>query len=212
MNKPSGRISYCTTREAANILGISLRTAQLWVDSGVLSAWRTEGGHRRIAIDSVDRLLQPKNQSRVPVPVANKSVAPLQNAALRILVVEADNSLLRTYKTRIESWHLPVILFTASNAYEALMLIGRESPDLMVADLQMTGLDPIKMLQTLSNSSLREGMEIAVVISLGEGGLAMSRGLPASVRQFPKPVSFAALRALVELLLSHRSNHALHRE
>jgi excisionase family DNA binding protein len=212
MNKPSYRVSYCTTREAANILGISLRTAQLWVDSGVLSAWRTEGGHRRIAIDSVDRLRQPKNPSRVTVPAASKSVTSSQNPALRILVVEADNSLLRTYKTRIESWDLPVILFTASNAYEALMLVGRESPDLMVADLQMTGLDPMKMLHTLSNSSFREGMEIAVVTSLGENGLAMSGGLPASVRQFPKPVSFAALRVLVELLLSHRSNHALHRE
>ncbi|MCX7151170.1 MAG: response regulator [Proteobacteria bacterium] len=38
--------SFCTTREAARMLGISLSTAQLWVDSGLLQGWKTDGGHR----------------------------------------------------------------------------------------------------------------------------------------------------------------------
>ena len=57
--------SFCTTREAAEILGISLRTAQLWVESGQLEAWKTEGGHRRIARVSIERLL-----ANPPVPAA----------------------------------------------------------------------------------------------------------------------------------------------
>lgn len=46
---------YCTTAEAARSLGVSIRTIQLWVDSGVLTAWKTVGGHRRILLDSVER-------------------------------------------------------------------------------------------------------------------------------------------------------------
>lgn len=46
---------YCTTAEAARSLGVSIRTIQLWVDGGVLTAWKTVGGHRRILLDSVER-------------------------------------------------------------------------------------------------------------------------------------------------------------
>jgi len=46
----------CTTAEAARSLGVSLRTVQLWVDSGALQAWKTVGGHRRIPLESLERL------------------------------------------------------------------------------------------------------------------------------------------------------------
>ena len=39
---------FCTTSEAATILAISVGTVQLWVDSGLLVAWKTAGGHRRV--------------------------------------------------------------------------------------------------------------------------------------------------------------------
>lgn len=47
-----------STREASELLGVSLRTVQLWVDSGILQAWKTAGGHRRISSTSVDALLK----------------------------------------------------------------------------------------------------------------------------------------------------------
>ncbi|MFM7066754.1 MAG: excisionase family DNA-binding protein, partial [Gammaproteobacteria bacterium] len=36
--------TYLSTREAADLLGVSLRTVQLWVESGTLRAWKTAGG------------------------------------------------------------------------------------------------------------------------------------------------------------------------
>jgi excisionase family DNA binding protein len=42
-----------TTAEAAQMLGISTRTAQLWVETGQLSSWKTPGGHRRIPRQAV---------------------------------------------------------------------------------------------------------------------------------------------------------------
>lgn len=53
-----GAASVYSTREASEILGVSLRTVQLWVDSGVLEAWKTVGGHRRISRASVEALLR----------------------------------------------------------------------------------------------------------------------------------------------------------
>ena len=46
-----------TTREAAHLLGVAVSTAQLWMESGALPAWKTPGGHRRVHLSAVNRLL-----------------------------------------------------------------------------------------------------------------------------------------------------------
>lgn len=43
----------CTTSSAAGILGLSITMVQTLVDRGDLHGWKTEGGHRRIALQSV---------------------------------------------------------------------------------------------------------------------------------------------------------------
>ena len=55
------------TREAAEALGICVRTAQLWVEQGRLRAWKTPGGHRRILRESVSNIIRHAQASRVEV-------------------------------------------------------------------------------------------------------------------------------------------------
>jgi excisionase family DNA binding protein len=57
MSSVSGVVkkSFCTTREAATLLGVSVGTVQLWVENGLLQAWKTAGGHRRVMRDSIAR-------------------------------------------------------------------------------------------------------------------------------------------------------------
>lgn len=49
--------SLLTTRKAAAMLGVSLRTVQLWCDAGKLTYCLTVGGHRRISRESVTQRL-----------------------------------------------------------------------------------------------------------------------------------------------------------
>lgn len=187
---------FCTTREAAQLLGVSLRTAQLWSESGLLEAWKTEGGHRRISRGSVQRVLTEKQP-----PGLHRKVSVGQ---LKVLVVEDDNVLLKLYKMRLTSWGLPIEVITAPNGYEALVLIGRELPDLMITDLKMEGLDGFQMVRTLNSSPFREGMEIVVVSGLDATDIESRGGLPAGVPVYPKPVPFDALRLLCQKLLDRR--------
>lgn len=46
-----------TSREAARLLGVSITTAQIWMESGLLTSWKTPGGHRRTRLSSVTALL-----------------------------------------------------------------------------------------------------------------------------------------------------------
>jgi len=191
------KIAFCTTREAAELLGVSLRTTQMWVESGLLEAWKTDGGHRRIMRSSVEKLLSRQNTPGLPSPL-------MPSERLKILVVEDDNALLKLYKLRISGWDFPVDLSMAANGYEGLMRIGRESPDLLILDLRMPGMDGFQMLQALAVSPLREGMEIVVVTGLGPDEIADRGGLPRGVTLLPKPVPFAQLRELAEGLLAQR--------
>jgi len=187
---------FFTTREAAKRLGVSLRTAQLWSESGLLEAWKTDGGHRRISLESVQRVLEKKQ------PPEQKSKEDI--GMLKVLVVEDDNILLRIYKARLSSWGLPIEVITAPNAYDGLVLIGRESPDLMIADLMMPGIDGFQMIRTLINSPFKEGMEIVVVSGLSLQEIEAQGGLPREIPIYPKPIPFDALRSHCQNLIDRR--------
>ena len=58
-----------TTREAAHMLGVAISTAQLWMESGALPAWKTPGGHRRVRLSAV-RQLQAQQGAAAMAPGA----------------------------------------------------------------------------------------------------------------------------------------------
>jgi len=60
-----------TTREAARLLGVAVSTAQTWIESGALPAWKTPGGHRRVRLSAVERLVE---QRRHGAPQAQDSL------------------------------------------------------------------------------------------------------------------------------------------
>ncbi|MEI7612858.1 MAG: response regulator [Betaproteobacteria bacterium] len=194
--KPTRDDLFFTTREAADRLGISLRTAQLWSENGLLEAWKTDDGHRRISVESVQRILEKEH------PLALKWQDEF--GRLKVLVVEDDDLLLKAYKVRLNSWGLPIEIITVPNAYEALVLIGRESPDLMIADLMMPGIDGFQMIKTLTNSPFKEGMEMVVVSGLSPQEIDAHGGLPLGIPVYPKPIPFDTLKEYCQNLLDRR--------
>ncbi|MBU1364195.1 MAG: response regulator [Gammaproteobacteria bacterium] len=192
--------SYLTTREAAKSLGISLRTAQLWVENGQLDAWKTDGGHRRISRASVQRLLDG-----APPAAMTDIFVPPSPERIRVLVVEDDSILLKLYKTVIASWNLPIDVITAGNGIDGLIRVGKDAPDLMITDLSMPGMDGIQLIRLLAASSFREGLEIVVVSGLDKPQIDALGGLPADIRLFSKPVPFVQLKAIVSNIVERRA-------
>jgi excisionase family DNA binding protein len=191
--------AFCTTREAANLLGVSLRTAQLWVENGLLEAWKTEGGHRRINRTSLSRLLAGDTKPK------HAEIVAQSGDRLKVLVVEDDSVLLKLYKTVISHWNLPIDVTTASNAVDGLIRVGRDSPDVMITDLTMSGLDGFHLIRSLATTSYREGMEIIIVSGLGMADIETHDALPKGIRIFAKPVPFVELRAIFTEILQRRA-------
>lgn len=187
----------CTTREAAQRLGVSLRTVQLWVESGVLRAWKTAGGHRRIQVTSVDEILK---QRRAALGDAQESVAPAPPFTL--VVVEDDPDLLKLYRLQVNSWKLPLRLVTAIDGFEGLVRIGETQPQLLISDLNMPGMDGFRMIRSLRASADYKGMEIVAVTALDKAEIADRGGLPQDVKVMTKPVPFSELERLVRARLA----------
>ncbi|EQD77985.1 response regulator receiver protein [mine drainage metagenome] len=173
--------SYCTTREASKRLGVSLRTAQLWVEQGILEAWKTHGGHRRICRTSVENLVSKREQN----PPGIAAGAPFE-----ILIVEDDDALRTLYLAQARLWPMKLHLRSARNGYDALIQMGQHAPDLLITDLLMPGMDGFEMLHTLPTIPSLTFMSILVVTGLDPQEVAQHPKFPKGVPILPKPVPF----------------------
>lgn len=187
---------YCTTREAAQMLGVSLRTAQLWAESGLLEAWKTDGGHRRISRQSVERLLA---NPVVGGPLGRED--ELSNQApdpLSVLVVDDEATLCLIYELTISRWDMKPEVRTAYDGYEALIRIGLARPDLLITDLRMPGMDGFRMLRTIRHQPELANMTIVVVTGLAPEEIADNGGIPPGIQILPKPVPFDQLHEIAQ--------------
>lgn len=185
--------TYMTSRQAAQLLGVSLRTVQLWVEKGVLRAWKTAGGHRRIVIHSVNELLRQQRS-------ALEDYQP--NDKLRVVVVEDEAVQLEAYRLKFSEWGLPIELITAMDGYKGLLEVGRSRPDLVIADLSMPGMDGLQMIRAINESPTLRHTKIIAVTGLSKADIRARGGLPEDVQVYEKPVPFIEIEALLRSKLS----------
>jgi excisionase family DNA binding protein len=187
--------AYCNTRQAAAMLGVSHRTVQLWVESGTLQAWKTAGGHRRIALSSIERHVERRRQAMLD------RTAP---ARYKVLLVDDDGSTLALYEAATAGGDLPLDAVLAGNGFEALIRIGETRPHLLIGDLSMPGVDGLRMIRTLRASEAYRDMAIVVISGLDPATIR-AMGLPEGIPVLPKPVAPEALRAAIgEVLHAER--------
>jgi len=190
-NPPDGQ--FVTTQEAARLLGVSVRTIQLWVENGALHAWKTAGGHRRIARASVEELRH--QQREVIATVTGLKV-------LKVLVVEDNPVYLELYRMKIESWQLAAAVTTAKNGFEGLLAIGAIKAEVMITDLPLVGLNGFMMIRALQQWS--PDLQIVVVTDLSDDDIARAGGLPQSVPVLKQPIAFDVLEGLLRARLGAR--------
>lgn len=205
MRKSAANHDVLSTRDAAEQLGVALRTVQLWVEHGVLPAWKTAGGHRRISRVAVEKLLNERSAALQGAP-GELAVPPPRPATaqprLKLLVVEDDPDEMHLMTRVIRSWGLPIDIATASNGFEALLKIGESCPDVLLTDLAMPGMDGFRMIGALQLvGKTYEQIMIIVVTAMPADEIERCGPLPAQVQVFPKPVSYGALQGIMRDLL-----------
>lgn len=185
---------YCGTSYAAKLLGLSVATVQSLVEKGEIDAWKTLGGHRRIALQSINNYLAKHSPQLSRIDLHPKH-------RLRVLVVEDDEATRELYRYQFEAWDLPIDCTWMPSALDALMDIASMRPDLLIADLSMPGVDGIEMLRTVKRNSQLADMLVIVISGLPPEAIAARGGLPAQARLVQKPVNFDWLEGYVTALV-----------
>lgn len=176
--------NYLTSRDAADMLGVSVPTIQQWVERGLLTAWKTEGGHRRIAHASVSNVLRQRLEEAQQGQRVDE---------FPVLIVEDDAALLKLYKHQIARWPFKTTLFAAPNGYEALVLMGEAKPALLICDLRLPGINGFQIVRALCAMPRFRDMGIVVISGLPGAEIEAHGGLPARVQILGKPVDFGGL-------------------
>lgn len=189
--------NVCTTQDAAKLLGVSLRTVQLWVENGSLRAWKTPGGHRRVLKESVDEVLKKRHLQSTPGEIR-------ATPAVSILIAEDNRPLCKLYEATIRSWKLPVELKVVHDGFAALVAIGAGQPNIIITDIAMPGMDGIMMLHKLREDHICDGSEIIVVTGLDTVRLNEMGGIPEGITVLFKPVPFALLQARIREIANLR--------
>ncbi len=182
---------FYSTIEAAKLLGVSVRTVQLWVENGSLDAWKTAGGHRRIVAQSVDDYI-----------LKHQTSSPKDNNKLRVLVVEDNPTVAKFYEAAIKSWGHPITVVTKTDGFSGLVEIGRRAPDLLISDIYMPGMDGLQMIRSLYKSELLSSDKIVVISGLTKDSITERGGIPSGVDFFEKPIDVDQLKQAIFSKLS----------
>lgn len=184
---------YVSSAQAAKMLNVSLRTVQLWVEKGLLKAWKTAGGHRRISLEGLKQL---QHQQAVE--------AGLVSDKLKVLVVEDMENQRKLYSKYFRLWQLPVELQLAEDGFRGLIKIGEFMPDLIITDLMMPGMDGFQMIEAICSTRELGGLEIVVVTAMDKESISSRGLLHRGVHIVLKPVPFDEIKQIVEEKLSER--------
>ena len=145
--------------------------------------------------------------ARRPVEDHPESIRPVGGAVHHadspqgpaILVVDDDPTfcaimaeILRMYRARV---------YTASSAREAMTILERVTPDLILTDVMMPEIDGLTFVRRIRSGGSLEGVRI-IIVSARVSHLEQAAALQAGADQFlSKPFSIVELRAAVGRLL-----------
>ena len=194
--------SWISTKEAAVLLGVSQRTVQNWVDSGKIKASLTMGGHRRLGREDVKKYLSSarplltSNTENTPLPSTN------ENSQLRVLIVEDDLTILRTCELQFGLFNVPHQLFTATNAFQCLIMAGKYQPQLIFTDLKMPYINGLHMISEIMKMPEMKNTKIVIVTRLEIREITKMGVIPNDVMVLPKPIPFNT----VETILYQQAN------
>lgn len=177
---------YCGTSYAAKLLGMSVGTVQGLVEKNELKAWKTQGGHRRISLQSIYDYQRQHN-------IASASATRIEER-LRVMVVEDDEPFRLMLQANFDQWSIPLDVVVYDSAVEALLDMFSLQPDVLLTDLRMPHVDGFQFLRKLSQHALFQKLVVVVLTGMTDEDISHAGGLPEGVHVLHKPIDLDWLK------------------
>lgn len=133
--------SVLTSHQVSRLLRVSRRSVNNWIEKGLIEAFRTPGGHRRVRAGDLVAFL---TSSGMPVP------SDLDGLARRkIVIVDDDAAQLRSYRRLLSTYATVAEVKLFDRGIDALLAIGAFNPDVVLLDIVMPGLDGLEVCRRI---------------------------------------------------------------
>jgi len=173
-----------TPKDVANQLGVSPVTVRVWAQEKKLPFVTTPGGHRRFSQEQVNEFAEQHGGRK--------------SASLSILIVDDDEQHAELLSEYLKYMPLETSTYVAHDGFEAGQLINQISPDCVLLDLMMPGMDGFSVCQRIKDNPATR--HIRVIAMTGYTDLEnVQRILQAGAEQcLKKPISRSSISELFE--------------
>lgn len=143
-----------STFAIAQMLHVDPGSVANWIDQGLLKAFRTPGGHRRVTPEDLVEFLRAH---KMPVP------AEVQPEPDRILVVDDEPRITALIAQAVKTAMPNVEVVEAHDGFRAGSLLATLRPDVVVLDLRMPGMDGYEVCRLIKS---QDGSRHAQVVAM----------------------------------------------
>ncbi|MBX3193263.1 MAG: response regulator [Labilithrix sp.] len=179
-----------TSSEVGVLLQVNPSSVKKWVDDGLIQAFRTPGGHRRIRPSDLVEFL---HKHRMPIP------RDLQDAARRrLLIVDDDVTQLKALGRALSRHSDRIEVVTTANGIDALVLVGSFQPNLVILDVFMPGIDGLEVCRRLKANPETRGIHVIIVSGHVTAPLKKKALEAGAVSCLNKPVDVQELLSILE--------------
>lgn len=143
-----------TTHDISRLLQVDPSTVSKWIDRGILLAFRTPGGHRRVRQNDL-RTFLIAHQMPVPDEVGG--------GVVRLVVVDDEKPALDAIKRALKPYSQFIEVTTTTSGVEAILLVSELRPHGLLIDLTMPELDGLEVVRRVRARKQLEGVRIATM-------------------------------------------------
>ncbi len=140
-----------TTHDISRLVQVDPSTVSKWIDKGLLLAFRTPGGHRRVRDTDLRSFLIAHE---MPVP------AELGGAQVRLLIVDDEKPVVDALKRAFKPFGAAIDVTGTTSGVEALLLVSEQKPHGMLIDLNMPDLDGFEVCRRIRQRKHLESVRL----------------------------------------------------
>jgi excisionase family DNA binding protein len=186
---------FLTTGEVAQYCQVSPVTIFRWIKEGKMPAHSTAGGHYRVRATDLLAFL-----ARHSIPVDTDLRREVANEK-RILVVDDEQPIVETVVRNLQRLGKNFRFATAFNGFDAGRELALFSPDLIVLDLMMPGVDGLEVCRQVKGELRTQHTKILVITGYSSPDQLQSARMAGADDCLAKPFTGQELRRRVSLLL-----------
>ncbi|TPV94035.1 MAG: response regulator [Myxococcales bacterium FL481] len=143
-----------STHDVARICCVTPTTVIRWIEDGLIPAFKTVGGHRRVRREDLERVCGERG-----IPFS----APTGNEVGRLLVVDDEPVVLELVRDVVKALSQKFEVEVAKDAFDAGRLVATFRPQLIILDLMMPGVDGFEVCTRLKADPATRNSEVIAI-------------------------------------------------